>query len=131
MIQEGLKALLAANAGVSALVAGRIFPVLGPPDIGQMPYVVYVCVGGSSEPSLSTSGVLRQRIEINAHAETYGAAAVLRAAIISAVNGWNETLADGTHVLNTTLLNPGTDFCGEDRIFRCMVEFYVLYTLPA
>jgi hypothetical protein len=57
-------------------------------------------------------------------------ARAIRAAVIAALDGWSATLSDGTRVLDTTVLNPGTDFCSEQRIFRCMCEFYVLYTLP-
>lgn len=137
MIQEGLHALLAADTSVAAIVNGRIFEILAPDDRQLYPCLSYTLVGGSSEPTMGTSGVLRERIEINALClepaagkSPYTIAAYLRAAVIQAVNGWQQNLSDGTRVLNTVLLNPGTDFCTEDRIFRCMVEFYVLYTLP-
>lgn len=138
MIDEGIYSLLAADAGVSALVDGRIYAVEGPPDATKMPYVVYRFVGGSASPTLSTSGVLRQRVEVDAYAAAPSAglqpgtvAAKIRTAVIAALNGWQQTLSDGTRVLDTYLVNPGTDFCTEQMIFRCMVEFYVDYTLPA
>lgn len=130
MIDAGLYALLAADAGVSAITA-RIFQGDGPPDMTQLPCVAYSFVGGSSDPGLTTSGVLRQRVEINAMSTASEQASDLRNAIIKAVNGWQQQLTDGTNVVSTTLLNPGTDFVTEDRIFRRMCEFYVLYTLPS
>ena len=138
MIDEGIYSLLAADAGVSALVDGRIYAVEGPPDATKMPYVVYRFVGGLASPTLSTSGVLRQRVEVDAYAAASSAglqpgtvAAKIRRAVIAALNGWQQTLSDGTRVLDTYLVNPGTDFCTEQMIFRCMSEFYVDYTLPA
>jgi Protein of unknown function (DUF3168) len=130
MIDEGLYALLAADDGVLAIVNARIFQVAVPEDLDQYPCVGYSFVGGASDPTFTTSGVIRQRVELNAYSVNPSEAANLRAAIIKAVNGWQQTLSDGTNVLNTYLLNPGTDFVGEDKIFRRMCEFYVLYTLP-
>lgn len=138
MIDAGLDALLAADSGVAALVGANIFAGDAPDDAAMYPCVTYSFVGGSSNPTLNTSGTIRQRVEINGHAMmpsgtlTAGSvAAAIRAAVINAVNGWRQLLGDGTNVLSTTLANPGTDFVSEQRIFRCMCEFYILYTLPA
>lgn len=142
MIEEGLVAALTANNGGDAIdvyVAGRVFGDTAPPDLQQIPCICFSLVGGSSEPTLRNSGTLQQRIEINALAvnpdegNSYSprkVAGLIRAAVIARLNGWQQQLGDGTDVLNTTLLNPGTDFVTEQRIFRCMCEFYVLYTLP-
>jgi Protein of unknown function (DUF3168) len=131
MIDEGLYALLAADDGILAIAHGRVYQVLAPADPQSYPCISYSFVGGSADPTFDTSGVIRQRVEINAISGDASQAAELRAAVIQAVNGWQQLLPDGTNVLNTTLLNPGTDFAGEDLIFRRMCEFYVLYTLPS
>ena len=130
MIQEGLYAQLFDNSALGALCGGRIFEVVAPDDLAQYPCVAYVCVGGASEPSFTSSGVLRQRVEVSCFAVDYSVAAQMRAAVIAALDGWQQLLTDGTNVLEATILNPGTDFCSEQRIFRCMAEFYILYTLP-
>jgi hypothetical protein len=144
MIEEGLVALLQANNGGDAIdtyvtPAGGIFGDDAPPDLASMPCITYAFVGGSSDPTSNTSGVLRQRVELNAQvvnpANSLSPRAIagkIRRAIILRVNGWQENNVggDGTNVLNAVLLNPGTDFVTEERIFRMMCEFYVLYTLP-
>lgn len=137
MIDAGLYALLAADSGVSALVGTNIFAGAAPDDAAQYPCIVYSFVGGSSDPTLSTSGVIRQRVQIDCFAASPSGssspgtvAAAIRAAVIEAVNGWQQLLGDGTNVLDAELLNPGTDFVSEDRIFRAMCEFYILYTFP-
>lgn len=131
MIQEGLVARLQADAGVSAIAAGNVYAMLAP-DESQLNYpcVSYAFVGGSESLTFQNCGNRHQRVELNAHAFTYAAAAQLRAAIIVALADWKEVLADGTDVYATYLANPGIDFCGEDRIFRCLVEFYVDYNSP-
>jgi hypothetical protein len=131
MVDEGLYALLQADSGVNAIAGGRIYQVTPPVDsLANFPCISYAFVGGSADPTFSTSGVLRQRIELNAYSLDASQAAQLRDAVIKAVNGWQQRLGDGTNVLNTELANPGTDFVTEQLLFRRMCEFYVLYTLP-
>ena len=145
MIQEGIYELLAANVGISALVGTQIFVGDAPPDLKQYPCITYSLVGGSWDPTLRNSGTIRQRVEFNGHAAAASGgngpakvAAQIRQAVILAVlktlhpldGAGSVLLADGTRVVDVKLLNPGTDFVTEDRIFRCMCEFYVYYTLP-
>ncbi len=101
------------------------------------PCVAYSFVGGSSEGTMQTSGMIHQRVQIDAFAASPSGgnsagtiAANIRAAVIAAVNGWQQLLGDGTNVSSTELVNPGTDFVSEQRIFRAMCEFRVHYTLP-
>jgi hypothetical protein len=76
-------------------------------------------------------GTIEQRAEFNAFAETGLVAAQIRDAVIAAVANWRGLLADGNTVLSTRLVNAASDFePGEDRIFRMMTEFYILYTTP-
>jgi len=137
VIDAGLYALLSGNSAVAALVGAQIFAGDAPDDISQYPCIAYSFVGGSADPTMATSGMIRQRVQIDAFAalpsgglSAGSVAAAIRCAAIKAVNGWQQLLSDGTNVSNAVLLNPGTDFVSEDRIFRCMCEFYVLYTLP-
>ena len=123
-------AQLAATSAVTGLIGARVFEGAAPPDLQQYPCASFALVGGSSDPTLNTSGTVSQRVEFNGFALDYPTADAIRSAIIAALNGWQEVLSDGTNVLETALLNPGTDLVSEQRIFRCMVEFYVLYTLP-
>jgi hypothetical protein len=131
MMQEGLNALLEGSQA-AALAQGGIFAGVAPDDKKLYPCVSYSLVGGSADPTLTTSGVIRQRVELNGFSfNSYAEAAEIRAAIIAALEGWQQQLSDGVNILDTVLLNPGTDFVSEQRCFRCMCEFYVLYTLPS
>ena len=142
MIDAGLYALLAGNSALTALLAATnsqpcIFAGDAPDDLALYPSVAYSFVGGSADPTMQTTGMIRQRVQIDAFAtvpsgglSAGSVAAAIRAAVIKAVNGWQQVLGDGTNVLNAVLLNPGTDFVSEDRIFRAMCEFYILFTLP-
>lgn len=129
-MDKGLYALLAADSGI-ADITSRIYRGAAPPERHQYPCLTYRFVGGSADPTLETSGVIRQRVEINGLSFNSEEASDLLAAAILCVNGWQQALTDGTHVLTTELLNPGTDIDGEDRLFRRLAEFYVYYTLPS
>jgi hypothetical protein len=132
MIDEGLVSLLTFSPGVAGIIGDRVYQVEPPVfDPALYPCLSYKFVGGAADPTLNTSGTIRQRIELTAHSQDASEAANLRVAVIKAVNGWCGRLSDGTHVLNTYLLNPGTDYFGEDLVFHRMCEFYVLYTLPS
>jgi hypothetical protein len=141
VIEAGLMQLLAGNAALQALVGAapnpRIFYGDAPPDIRQLPCITYALVGGSTEPSFDTTGILHQRVEINALAvQTDGVsspgtiAAQIRDLVIAAVAGWQQKLGNGVQITGADLVNPGTDFATEDRIFRRMCEFRVHFTLP-
>ena len=131
MLQEGLYSLLKNDSGVTALVNGRIFAGDAPDDGGQYPCIAYKLVGGMSGQTLDTTGVSRQRLEIDAYSFNSAAeAAKIRAAAAKAIEGWSELLGDGINILDALSVNPGTDLVTEQRYFWCMAEFYVLYTQP-
>jgi hypothetical protein len=130
VIDQGLVSLILQNPGFSR-ITGQLFRGSAPDDQKFYPCGTYAFVGGSAQPTINTSGVIRQRVELNGLSFNADQAAVLRDAMIAAVNGWQQRLPNGANVLNTILLNPGTDFVTGDRIFRCMCEFYILYTLPS
>jgi hypothetical protein len=125
-------ARLLADPGVSAIAGANVFVMLAPDETqANYPCVSYALVGGSLARDFQSFGVRRQRIELNAHAFTAAEAARLREAVIVALQDWKEVLPDGNTVIDCYLANPGIDFLGEDRIFRCLVEFYVDYNPPA
>jgi hypothetical protein len=142
VIGQGLYQVLAANCGGDAIdtyVAGRIFYDAAPPDLSQLPCIAFNMIGGSSEPTFDTSGMIAHRVEINGLAvmpdtennlQPSEIAGAIREAIIQRLNGWQQHLSDGTDVSMTELVNPGTDFVTEQRVFRAMCEFRFHYTLP-
>ncbi|HKD60544.1 MAG TPA: DUF3168 domain-containing protein [Terracidiphilus sp.] len=137
LLQEGLAALLAADASILGLVGSRIYGVLAPDDAAQYPCCSYSLIGGTAETTLDGVVVREARLELNGFSlNSYREANTIREALIAAVDGWTATLGAGlqigaptTQILEVTLLNPGTDFCSVQRVFRCLCEFRVLYTV--
>lgn len=136
MIDEGLVALLAADTGVQGILgfsaAGSIYQSVMPEDRTLLPCIVYQFVGGSSTPTLGTSGVQRSRVQVDCWATTADASKQLADAVRKALNGYQGTLQDGTPLLDAWILSPGTDYFSDDsRFFRRMLEFYLMYTFTS
>ena len=133
MMQEGLAALLEADAGVNAIAAGRIFCIQAPPQGEVYPCLVYKCVGGEGAAIFEDgAGPIRQRVEITALSDNGAEAMRLRYAATIALKQWrHQKLPDGTYIDTCNLLNPGLDIePGVTRYFSCMCEFYVFFNMP-
>jgi hypothetical protein len=130
VIQEGMIAKLQSCPVVTTLAGGNVYSVLAPSDQCSYPCVSYRLIGGSQSLTFGHFGNREQRVEFAAHAFDYPTAVALRDAVTVCLQDWKEVLSDGTDVTLTTLANPGTDFLGDDRIFSCLVEFYVFYNSP-
>lgn len=85
MIEAALYALLAADAGVSALVGTRIYPAVIPEGTtGDA--VRYQLISDVPYPVMGqNSGLAKARIQVEAQAATYAAAATLRDALRTAL----------------------------------------------
>ncbi|HEV2463549.1 MAG TPA: DUF3168 domain-containing protein [Acidobacteriaceae bacterium] len=134
MIEAGITAFLQASSALAALVGTRIYPTQLP-DSTVYPAITYQMVGGNSKPTLDTSGVQKLRMQFDCWSAatpdggTYAQAASVREALIAALNGVQTTLSDGTRLLTADLVNPGMSFFEREALqYRCMVEFYLLYT---
>lgn len=126
MISEGIFSLLSTDAGVSALVGTRVYPVRLPTN-PTYPCVRYLIVGGSSDPTFKTSGLQRIRLQVDGFGATHKSADAVRDAVTALLDGYVGTLSDGTYVQNITQIQP-LDYDDPDALaFRCMVEFYVLF----
>lgn len=136
-VTAALVAAMQASAALQSLIGTspmRIFEVAAPPDLQQYPCLSFAFVGGSAQELLSptSKAVPRQRFEVNGLALSYSIAAQIRAeAILALKAAAAQICADGSGLLAVNLLNPGTDLVSEDRVFRCLAEFYVFSTLPS
>jgi hypothetical protein len=126
MIEAGLFNLLSGSSGIASFCDSRIYPVILPED-PQLPALTYQLISAQPSPTLTTSGMQRFRIQFDCWAETYADAVGLRAALTETLNGFQGTLNDGT-ALQDAQLEQVVDFFGDDdRFYRCMVEFILLF----
>jgi hypothetical protein len=87
MFEHDLKSHLQAGAGVSALVADRIFP-LRLKDGGALPAVTYQVIYGATANSLDgfTSGMVNYQVQLDCWSETYEGALSLAKAVRDRMN---------------------------------------------
>lgn len=88
MIESDLKAYLAADAAVAALVGSRIYP-LKLPQAPALPAITYQKVSGPRVISLSGySGLSHPRLQIDCWAATYDQVKALSAAVVAALDAY-------------------------------------------
>lgn len=127
MIEIKFRALLGSFDSVNELLgcgSKSIFPVTIPAD-SKLPAIAYSFIGATSNPTFDTAGFTRYRVEINCFATTYRKAATIRAAVVLAINGYQ----DGW--MSIEKLHPIDFFDHELNQFRCLEEFYVSSVLQA
>ena len=94
-IEQGVRSILVADSGVTALISTRVFPWLrqqGTP----LPAVVYTLDNTEPQQSLGGyDGLTRASLTVNSIAERYGDAKALASAVLSALNGYTGTPTDG------------------------------------
>lgn len=126
MIEQGLFSLLSSTSSITALVGNRISPVLLPTG-SAYPALTYQIVGSSSEPTFSTSGFQRLRVEINCWSDRYLDAVTLRDTVTAALDGFQGVLSDGTYLQNVQSLQTIDFFESDSRSYRAMAEFYLFF----
>jgi hypothetical protein len=88
MIESDLKAYLAADAAILALVGSRIYP-LKLPQAPTLPALTYQKISGSRVTSLSGySGLSHPRMQIDCWASTYEQVKDVAAAVVTALDAY-------------------------------------------
>lgn len=130
-IEAAIHTRLTGFAGLSALVAARVYPMhlQQPPTL---PALTYQRIGGRREGALGVDVAVYQRMQIDIWAETYAAAKAVAKQVRLALQRWSDNAAD-PRVLDCTLerdtdlpvdltaINSGS---GE---FRVSQDYVVLY----
>lgn len=95
-VEADLVAYLAVNAGVSALVGSRIYP-LRLPERMTLPALRYQIITTLPRVAHTGDSELRQyRIQLSAHASTYAGAQAVAAALFTALHGKKAIFGAGT-----------------------------------
>lgn len=99
-IEQGLVTYLLARAGVTALVAARIYPEIVPQaEKGEdnYPAITYQVISEPNVRSLSgASGLAYPRIQINCWSRRYSVTKALRNAVRDALDGYRGSMGDVT-----------------------------------
>lgn len=136
-IEQALYARLAADPGVSALVAARIYPEQAP-QADAFPLITY------SEASRGFIYALAARINLDkysmhldCYALSYAAARAVRAAVIACLDSLRETIGAGTVAVLGAFLETGDGgveapiHADEQGVFRAGLDLDIHYrTVP-
>lgn len=107
-MESDLLAVLEGNAGVSALVGARIYPLILPQRV-TLPAIRYQVISTIPQPTHNGASGLRQyRIQLSVHAATYSAAQAVAEALHTALDAKKAVFGSGT---SCTVANdvPGYD----------------------
>jgi hypothetical protein len=91
------------------------------------PLIEFKEIAGKANPTWDTSGMQRDRFQFDCYGERKSDAALLRDALRKTLNGYNGLLSDGTLLQNAILINKGSSYSDDPRIYSCTLEFYLLY----
>ncbi len=124
----GLFQLLSTAPTLVALQRARVFPVVLP-EGETLPATTYRTIGGRQDPTYTTSGLQRRRVELSFRATNAAGADQLREATIAVLNGFHGAMPNGFVVQDCELLQPLDDFDTDARQFRFGAEFYFYFVL--
>jgi hypothetical protein len=117
----GLVDLISSNPDFTDTTSG-LYPMLLPE--GTSLGTTWRVVGGSSDPTFTTSGPQRLRIEFDCYATSYAAADALRSVI--------RTISDGTFLQNCIFIQPiDHPYDYQPRLYRLGAEYYLFFNLTS
>ena len=109
VVEEALFTRLSGFAGLTALVAARIYPVMLPQDV-VLPAVSYRRIAGSRTSAMgSDTGLAHPRFEVNAWSQDYLTAKQVKEQLRAALQRWRGTVS-GVEILDTFILGERDDY---------------------
>lgn len=129
VVEEAVKARLAAVAGVTALISTRVYPVKLPQS-ATLPAVTYQRVSTIRENAMGADpGVARTRLQVTSAATSYSALKGVTEAVRAALQRYSGTIG-GVVVLDVFLDNE-TDLFGEEEndagVYLTAQDFIVIH----
>lgn len=129
MIVEDLTAYLEGNAGLSALIAGRVY-AQNLPQKAALPAVVYSEVSGKRMETMEgTTGLNDGRYQITCYALDYKTAKQVSQAVRAALHGFSGAMG-GTNVQNSSLLNERDIWDFVTLEYRVDLDFQIWHREP-
>ena len=128
-VERALYALLTGDAGVSALIGARLYPVIAPLGTAA-PYATYQRISARRVRSLTQrSGLSFARIQVDALATTYAGARGLADAIRTTLDGYRGT-AGGIAIESATLQSDQDIYEGEAEppLYRVSQDYMLAHT---
>ena len=124
VIEEALYSILTTDAGFSALVGSRVYPLQIPQD-AALPATAYQRISGLQVFSLSgSSGLARPRFQLTHVADEYSVVNGVANAARAALNGYRNTIA-GVEVQAAFLENDDDAYARETGLFVIRQDYFI------
>lgn len=121
-IHGAIRALLAADSAVVALVSTRIYPMQMPLD-ATLPAITIHEIDG---PENSITGHGYPRYQISCWSTTFSQAQTMKDAVKAALNRY-KGVASGNHIKQITFLTSNDDYNTEVKIYATHLDFQVIH----
>lgn len=125
-IEDGLYKYLCADAGVSAIVSSRVYPLVMPQKT-TLPATTYQTTALKPDRNLAgNTGRMTATIRINAWAETYTEAKNLAEALRTALNDYSGAM--GSDTIQRSGVESETDGWDEEtELYRVSMQITIIY----
>jgi hypothetical protein len=130
MIEAGLYSLLTANAGLTALVGNRIYPVLVP-EPPTYPCLSYQVVASHSTYTFEGKQLGSKLFQFDAWGTSFSDCKNILNALRNALDTYQGTLTDGTRVLCALSEQEIDQFEEDSRVYRSLAEYRIEYVEPS
>ena len=126
MIEEGIVALLLADAGVTALIGRRITALILPQDSTCYPALTFQNIA-SLPPQFALDGteVDMMRLQFDAFGRSYGEAKRVLNAVRNVLNAFAGVLSDGSRILFSYEAQSIDHFENNTKIYRSLSEYVI------
>ncbi len=131
-IEEAITAHIKANAGLTALIAGRVYPTHMPQN-PTLPAMVYNRISGERVQNMQgSSGLASPRFQFDCFARTYAEAKGVGEALRLAIEGFSGTMGGVSGVdVNSCLLQSDQDGYEDDlQLFWVTADYIVWHVEP-
>ena len=123
-VETALYTILSGDAGVTALISTRMYPVVIPQDV-SLPAVAYQRISTARVYSHDGPSCLaRPRFQFSCTATTYSAARAVANAIRAALDGYNDT-ANGVRIMAAFTQNEFDGFTDTDDLWTVYQDYFV------
>lgn len=129
--EAAIRSALVANAGVSAIIGSKVFPVLAPAS-ASLPFLTWRRISVQRQQGLSGPiGMPSVLLSVDLFAETYEAVRELADAVRLCLDGWGGT-TNNVRVANVSLTNEADGFvtlAGGDLppVYTVQMTFSILW----
>jgi Protein of unknown function (DUF3168) len=115
MIESAIYSVLSSADAVTTLAGTRIYPGVLPKN-PTLPAVVYKFITSQGNPTMSTRGMTRARLQLESFGETFSDAVNLRAAIVQTLAGYTSA------AFTAQVFNP----IGNDGFYEDLLQYVAL-----